>query len=39
LRYPGCDEDRTLMRRSQGVRFMGDVVWEGARVELYEIVR
>jgi hypothetical protein len=39
LRYPGCDEDRALMRRSQGVRFMGDVVWEGAQVELYEIVR
>jgi hypothetical protein len=39
LRYPGCDEDRAVMRRSKGVRLVGDVVWEGAQVELYEIVR
>jgi hypothetical protein len=39
LGYPGCDETAALMRRSKDLRLVIDTRWQGAPVQLYELIR
>jgi hypothetical protein len=38
LHYPNCEETRTRMRDSPGLRLVRESLWEGQPVELYELV-
>jgi hypothetical protein len=39
LGYAGCDETASLMRQSKDLRLVADTRWQGAPVQLYELVR